>query len=154
MGRLGRRQPQPRPARRRRRQKNERWTLKAGWKSAPDRTTRLVSAGFDMTSGFECSDPMVNRLFKNIVWTQRANFIDLPTDCPPRDERFGWTGDAQIYAGAATYNADVAAFYGKWLRELRQSQRPSGVRVLRTEGDRVALAADSGTYRFATGGSR
>jgi alpha-L-rhamnosidase len=79
-----------------------------------------------MTSGFECSDPMVNRLFKNIVWTQRANFIDLPTDCPQRDERFGWTGDAQIYVGAATYNADVAAFYSKWLRELMESQRPSG----------------------------
>ena len=79
-----------------------------------------------LTSDFECSDPMVNRLFKNIVWTQRANFIDLPTDCPQRDERFGWTGDAQIYVGAATYNADVAAFYTKWLRELMESQRPSG----------------------------
>ncbi len=79
-----------------------------------------------LTSAFECSDPMVNRLFKNIVWTQRANFLDLPTDCPQRDERFGWTGDAQIYVGAATYNADVAAFYTKWLRELMESQRPSG----------------------------
>lgn len=78
------------------------------------------------TSAFECSDPMVNRLFKNIVWTQRANFVDLPTDCPQRDERFGWTGDAQIYVRAATYNADVAAFYTKWLRELMESQRPSG----------------------------
>lgn len=79
-----------------------------------------------LTSAFECSDPMVNRLFKNIVWTQRANFVDLPTDCPQRDERFGWTGDAQIYVRAATYNADVAAFYTKWLRELMESQRPSG----------------------------
>ena len=79
-----------------------------------------------LTSDFECSDPVVNRLFKNIVWTQRANFLDLPTDCPQRDERFGWTGDAQIYVGAATYNADVAAFYTKWLRELMESQRPSG----------------------------
>ena len=80
-----------------------------------------------MTSDFECSDPVVNRLFKNIVWTQRANFLDLPTDCPQRDERFGWTGDAQIYVLTATYNADVAAFYSKWLRELMESQRPSGV---------------------------
>ncbi|MEI8040575.1 MAG: glycoside hydrolase family 78 protein [Verrucomicrobiota bacterium] len=79
-----------------------------------------------MASGFECSDPVVNRLFRNVVWTQRANFLDLPTDCPQRDERFGWTGDAQIYVGAATYNADVAAFYSKWLRELMESQRPSG----------------------------
>lgn len=80
-----------------------------------------------LTSAFECSDPMVNRLFKNIVWTQRANFLDLPTDCPQRDERFGWTGDAQIYVGAATYNADVASFYTKWLRDLMESQRPNGV---------------------------
>jgi alpha-L-rhamnosidase len=79
-----------------------------------------------MTSSFECSDPMVNRLFKNVVWTQRANFLDLPTDCPQRDERFGWTGDAQIYVRTATYNADVAAFYTKWIRELMESQRPSG----------------------------
>jgi alpha-L-rhamnosidase len=69
---------------------------------------------------------MVNRLFQNVVWTQRANFLDLPTDCPQRDERFGWTGDAQAYVRTATYNADVAAFYTKWLRELMESQRPSG----------------------------
>jgi alpha-L-rhamnosidase len=78
------------------------------------------------TSDFECSDPMVNQLFKNVVWTQRANFLDLPTDCPQRDERFGWTGDAQVYIRTATYNADVAAFYTKWIRELMESQRPSG----------------------------
>lgn len=79
-----------------------------------------------LTSHFECSDPVPNRLFKNVVWTQRANFVDLPTDCPQRDERFGWTGDAQVYVRTATYNADVAAFYTKWLRELMESQRPSG----------------------------
>lgn len=79
-----------------------------------------------LTSGFECSDPMANRLFKNVVWTQRANFLDLPTDCPQRDERFGWMGDAQIYVHCATLNADVAAFYTKWLREMMESQRPSG----------------------------
>ena len=78
------------------------------------------------TSHFECSDSMANKLFTNIVWTQRANFIDLPTDCPQRDERFGWTGDAQTYVRTATYNADVSAFYTKWLRELMESQRPSG----------------------------
>lgn len=79
-----------------------------------------------MTSDFTCSDPVINRLFKNVVWTQRANFLDLPTDCPQRDERFGWTGDAQVYVRTATYNADCAAFYTKWLRELMESQRPSG----------------------------
>lgn len=80
-----------------------------------------------LTSGFECSDPVINRLFKNVVWTQLANFMDIPTDCPQRDERFGWTGDAQIYIRTATYNADVAAFYTKWLRDLMESQRPNGV---------------------------
>lgn len=79
-----------------------------------------------LTSTFECSDPMVNQLFSNVVWTQRANFVDLPTDCPQRDERMGWTGDAQAYVGTAVYNADTGAFYTKWLRELMESQRPSG----------------------------
>ncbi|MEM6692735.1 MAG: family 78 glycoside hydrolase catalytic domain, partial [Planctomycetota bacterium] len=79
-----------------------------------------------MVSAFECSDPMVNQVFKNVVWTQRANFLDLPTDCPQRDERMGWTGDAQAYVATAAYNADIGAFYTKWLRELMESQRPSG----------------------------
>ncbi len=87
----------------------------------------VLQSDTPLASAFECSDPVVNRLFKNIVWTQRANFLDLPTDCPQRDERFGWTGDAQIYVAAAAYNADVAAFYSKWLRELMEAQRPSGV---------------------------
>jgi alpha-L-rhamnosidase len=100
-----------------------------GYPGKPDLdaiTGIVLHSATPLASDFECSDLMVNRLFKNIVWTQRANFIDLPTDCPQRDERFGWTGDAQIYVSAATYNADVAAFYSKWLRELMESQRPSG----------------------------
>ena len=69
---------------------------------------------------------MVNRLFKNIVWTQRANFIDLPTDCPQRDERFGWTGDAQIYVGDGSLQRGRRRVLHQWLRELMESQRPSG----------------------------
>jgi alpha-L-rhamnosidase len=65
---------------------------------------------------------MVNRLFKNIVWTQRANFVDIPTDCPQRDERLGWMGDAQIYVRAASYNADVNAFFTKWMDDVEESQ--------------------------------
>jgi alpha-L-rhamnosidase len=96
-------------------------------KPAADAVTGIVlHSDTPFTSDFACSDPMVDHLFKNVVWTQRANFLDLPTDCPQRDERFGWTGDAQIYVRTATYNADVAAFYSKWLRELMESQRPSG----------------------------
>ncbi|MEI7728056.1 MAG: family 78 glycoside hydrolase catalytic domain [Verrucomicrobiota bacterium] len=89
-------------------------------------TGLVLHSDTPLTSQFECSDPMANRLFKNIVWTQRANFVELPTDCPQRDEREGWMGDAQIYVRAATYNADVAAFYSKWLREVREAQLPSG----------------------------
>ncbi len=89
-------------------------------------TGLVLHSDTPLTSTFECSDPMVDKLFRNVVWTQRANFLDLPTDCPQRDERMGWTGDAQVYVGTATYNADVAAFYTKWIRELMESQRPSG----------------------------
>ncbi|MHC4996369.1 MAG: family 78 glycoside hydrolase catalytic domain, partial [Planctomycetota bacterium] len=89
-------------------------------------TGLVLHSDTPLTSTFECSDPMVNQLYSNIVWTQRANFIDLPTDCPQRDERMGWTGDAQVYIGAATYNADVAAFFNKWLRELMEAQFPNG----------------------------
>lgn len=79
-----------------------------------------------LASAFACSDPMVSRLFQNIVWTQRANFLELPTDCPQRDEREGWMGDAQIYVRAASYNADVAAFFTKWLDEVEEAQLPNG----------------------------
>ncbi len=89
-------------------------------------TGLVMHSDTPMTSKFTCSDPMANQLFENVVWTQRANFLDLPTDCPQRDERMGWTGDAQAYVGTAAYNADIGAFYTKWLRELMESQRPSG----------------------------
>ena len=86
----------------------------------------VIHSDTPMVSRFACSDPMVNQLFSNVTWTQRANFFELPTDCPQRDERFGWTGDAQIYVRTATQNADVAAFFTKWLRELEESQLPNG----------------------------
>ena len=89
-------------------------------------TGLVLHSDTPLTSTFECSDPMVNQLFSNVVWTQRANFLDLPTDCPQRDERMGWTGDAQAYVATAAYNADISAFFTKWLRELMESQRPSG----------------------------
>ena len=85
-----------------------------------------VHSDTPLSSSLECSNPVVNQLFSNIVWTQRANFLEVPTDCPQRDERLGWTGDAQIYVRAATYNADVAAFFTKWEHDLVESQRPNG----------------------------
>ena len=92
-----------------------------GFPGAPgvDAVTGLViHSDTPLHGSFECSDPMLNRLYQNMVWTQRANFFEMPTDCPQRDERMGWTGDAQIYVRAATFNADIASFYTKWLRDL------------------------------------
>ncbi|GLV57971.1 alpha-L-rhamnosidase [Dictyobacter sp. S3.2.2.5] len=78
------------------------------------------------TGSFECSNPMVNQLQKNIVWGQRGNFISVPTDCPQRDERLGWMGDAQIFVRTACYNMDVAAFFTKWMRDVVDAQAPDG----------------------------
>lgn len=75
---------------------------------------------------FKCSDEVLTRFGHNAQWTQRANFVEIPTDCPQRDERLGWTGDAQIYARTATYFADVSAFYTKWLDDVEESQRTFG----------------------------
>jgi len=100
-----------------------------GLTEKPDKDTVtgiVVHSETPLTSSFECSDPMVNQLFSNIVWTQRSNFLEVPTDCPQRDERLGWTGDAQAYVRSATYNADVAAFFTKWEHDLVESQRENG----------------------------
>jgi alpha-L-rhamnosidase len=85
-----------------------------------------VYSDIPQTGWFECSNPLVNRLQQNIQWSQRGNFLDVPTDCPQRDERLGWTGDAQVFARTACFNAGVAAFYTKWLRDLAADQRPNG----------------------------
>jgi alpha-L-rhamnosidase len=75
---------------------------------------------------FACSDPRLNQLYSNICWTQRANFFEVPTDCPQRDERLGWMGDAQVYVRSSTYNMDVAAFFTKWLDAVEDDQLPDG----------------------------
>ena len=85
-----------------------------------------LSSDTPVVGAFACSDPILNRLHKNIYWTQRSNFIDIPTDCPQRDERLGWTGDAQVYLRAATLNTDVQAFFSKWLVDLDDGQRADG----------------------------
>ncbi|MGA7720215.1 MAG: family 78 glycoside hydrolase catalytic domain [Ignavibacteriaceae bacterium] len=90
-------------------------------------TGLVLGSNTPVAGSFECSDKMVNRLYHNITWTQRANFMDIPTDCPQRDERLGWTGDAQVYVSAAVFNMDIAAFYSKWLVDLNDSQMPNGV---------------------------
>jgi alpha-L-rhamnosidase len=75
---------------------------------------------------FSCSDPLINQLQKNIQWSQRGNFLDVPTDCPQRDERLGWTGDAQAFIRTAAFNMDVAAFFRKWLQDLADAQTERG----------------------------
>lgn len=109
-----------------------------------------INSKTPMVGKFECSSPMVNQLYSNIVWTQRANFVSIPTDCPQRDERLGWMGDAQVFIRAATYNADVAAFFTKWLVDVEDSQGPAGdfpdvAPTVRTTGSGGAAWGDAGT---------
>ena len=89
-------------------------------------TGEFVGSDLEEHATFETSHPDVNQLYSNIRWSQRDNFLSVPTDCPQRDERLGWTGDIQVFARAATYHADTRAFLRKWLGDLRQSQREDG----------------------------
>ncbi len=98
-------------------------------RAPPDSSTItgiVVSSVLAQTGSFETSDSLLNRLQQNIVWGQRSNFLDVPTDCPQRDERLGWTGDAQVFAPTAAFNMDVAGFFAKWLGDLAADQDPSG----------------------------
>jgi hypothetical protein len=87
-----------------------------------DFTACVLHSDLEQTGSFECSNEDVNRLWQNINWTLRSNYLDIPTDCPQRDERFGFTGDAQIFIPTAAFNKNVALFYAKWLRDLRAEQ--------------------------------
>ena len=86
----------------------------------------VVASDLPQTGSFETSDSLLNRLQQNIVWGQRSNFLDVPTDCPQRDERLGWTGDAQVFAPTAAFNMDVAGFFAKWLGDVAADQDSSG----------------------------
>ena len=76
---------------------------------------------------FECSHSAVNRLWLNGLWSQKDNFLSVPTDCPQRDERLGWMGDAQVFLRTASYNMDVAAFFTKWMIDVEDAQTPEGI---------------------------
>ncbi|WP_418262580.1 glycoside hydrolase family 78 protein [Flavobacterium faecale] len=89
-------------------------------------TGMVIHSDMKQTGTLTTSDPLINQLQKNIQWGQRDNFLDIPTDCPQRDERVGWTGDAQVFSMTAAYNYDVAAFYTKWLKDLALDQQPNG----------------------------
>jgi len=86
----------------------------------------VIHSHMPQTGWFECSDDLINQLQKNIDWGLRGNFLDVPTDCPQRDERLGWTGDAQVFAPTACFNRDVVSFYGKWMKDFIPDQRADG----------------------------
>jgi alpha-L-rhamnosidase len=87
----------------------------------------VAHSAMPVTGTFTTSSALVNQLQSNIVWGQRGNFVSVPTDCPQRDERLGWMGDALIFARTATFNTDVASFYTKWLRDVDEAQSSAGV---------------------------
>ncbi|MEJ7838180.1 MAG: family 78 glycoside hydrolase catalytic domain, partial [Thermomicrobiales bacterium] len=89
-------------------------------------TGRFVGSDTQPTTTFSCSDELTNKLHRNIVYGQRGNFLSVPTDCPQRDERLGWLGDAQVFVGTASYNMDVAAFFSKWMVDVDDAQSEAG----------------------------
>lgn len=96
-------------------------------KPTPDMITGIViHSDAPLTSAFECSNPMLNQLHRNIVWGQRSNYLEVPTDCPQRDERLGWTGDTQVFIRSGAYHQDVSAFFSKWIIDLMDTQNGAG----------------------------
>lgn len=106
-----------------------RYVKVAGWPGelTPDHLKGVVIYSEILPTGsFSCSNDLINQLQHNIEWGQKGNFLDVPTDCPQRDERLGWTGDAQVFARTACFIADCAAFYTKWLRDVAADQTAQG----------------------------
>jgi len=101
----------------------------SGLKNTPkltDVTGIVVHSPMRRTGSFESSHVLLNKLYSNIIWGQKGNFVEVPTDCPQRDERMGWTGDTQFFAPTAVYNFDVAAFYNRWLESCEDGQMADG----------------------------
>lgn len=97
-------------------------------KNASPSILRAVDVYSDIarTGYFECGNPEVNQLFENTIRGQKDNFLDIPTDCPQRDERLGWTGDAQVFCRTAAYNFNVNEFFNKWIYDMTLEQYPNG----------------------------
>ncbi len=93
---------------------------------AEDVCAYAVYSKMDKTGEFSCSNPDINQLWSNITWSLRSNFVDIPTDCPQRNERVGWTGDAQIFCPTASYIRGVYLFFEKWLKDVACDQTPEG----------------------------
>ncbi|WP_167859708.1 alpha-L-rhamnosidase [Paenibacillus cymbidii] len=86
----------------------------------------VVFTGLEQAGKLETSSPLLNKLVSNIEWTQRGNFVSVPTDCPQRDERLGWSGDAQVFFRTAAYLMKAEPFFAKWMVDLTDAQRPTG----------------------------
>jgi alpha-L-rhamnosidase len=91
----------------------------------------VIHSDMERTGWFECSEPLLNRLHENALWSMRGNFVDVPTDCPQRDERLGWTGDLQVFSPAASFLYDCCGFLQSWLADLAIEQSKAGGSVPR-----------------------
>lgn len=125
-----------------------------GWEGEPDPEDfrgLVIHSDMEELGEITTSDPLVNRLVLNAKWGMKGNFVDVPTDCPQRDERYGWTGDAQIFSGTASYFMDTCAFYTKYGRDLYGEQMkldgsvPDVVPVANYPGDASTAWADAAT---------
>ena len=105
---------------------------------------QVIHTDFAETGAFSCSDPLVSKLAMNIKWSQRGNMLGIPTDCPQRDERCGYTGDGQFFMPTGLYNMDLAAFNSKWIRDICQDS-------FRREGYFADHAPDFGAGRRNVG---
>lgn len=94
--------------------------------AAGDLVARVYHTDMERTGWFESSDPSVNKLHENVLWGMRGNFVDIPTDCPQRDERVGWTGDLQVFAPTASFLYDVSGMLAGWLEDVALEQLPDG----------------------------
>lgn len=103
-----------------------RYVRVTGWPGELDKEDfvgKVIYSDLRRTGSLEASDAKINRLYQNTVWGQKSNFIDMPTDCPQRSERLGWTGDAQVFAPTASYHMDTRAFFHKFIKDLRDEQK-------------------------------
>lgn len=108
-------------------------------------TAVAVYSDIKRTGRFVCGNDKLNRLYSNIIWGQRSNFLDIPTDCPQRDERMGWTGDAEVFCRTAAINYDVEKFFHKWMGDMALEQGENGliwgvVPLIRDCGERISAA--------------
>ncbi|HYL64980.1 MAG TPA: glycoside hydrolase family 78 protein [Candidatus Methylomirabilis sp.] len=122
---------------------------------AGDFTGVVVYSAMTRTGTFETSNAMLNQLEHNIIWGQKGNFVDVPTDCPQRDERLGWTGDAEVFAPTASFNFDTASFYEKWMKDVALDQEDDGavpfvIPNALTHDTRKGAAASAGWADVAT----